>query len=143
MTLTGLSLKAVATAIAFTSFAFAFSIHATMTNRNFGYDLPEVNQQNPANPVNVFATSQAHSFLSDYNYKIAEALKDFPTYADRQSQFEVSLLSFFVTPTTKRSELEMQTPSASVTPPVITSPPGASAVEQKNQGARPGAELVD
>src|SRR5262245_2278733 len=35
-----------------------------------------------------------------------------------------------------------QNPAASVTPPVMTSPPGAAAVEQRSRGALPGAALV-
>ena len=35
-----------------------------------------------------------------------------------------------------------QNPAASVTPPVMKSPPGAAAVEQRSQGALPGAALV-
>jgi len=35
-----------------------------------------------------------------------------------------------------------QNPSAPITPPVMTSPPGAAAVEQRSQGALPGAALV-
>ena len=36
-----------------------------------------------------------------------------------------------------------QNPAAPITPPVMTSPPGAAAVEQKSQGTRPGATLVE
>src|SRR5688572_17776066 len=35
-----------------------------------------------------------------------------------------------------------QNPAASVTPPVMKSPPGAAAVEQRSQGSLPGAALV-
>src|SRR5262245_54351508 len=35
-----------------------------------------------------------------------------------------------------------QGPTTSITPPVMTSPPGAAAVEQRSQGTRPGATLV-
>jgi hypothetical protein len=35
-----------------------------------------------------------------------------------------------------------QGPATSITPPVMTSPPGAAAVEQRSQGTRPSAELV-
>jgi len=35
-----------------------------------------------------------------------------------------------------------QNPAAPITPPVMTSPPGAAAVEQRSQGALPGAKLV-
>ena len=35
-----------------------------------------------------------------------------------------------------------QNPSAPITPPVMTSPPGAAAVEQRSQGALPGATFV-
>jgi hypothetical protein len=35
-----------------------------------------------------------------------------------------------------------QNPAAPITPPVMTSPPGAAAVEQRSQGALPGAALV-
>jgi hypothetical protein len=35
-----------------------------------------------------------------------------------------------------------QNPASSVAPPVMTSPPGAAAVEQRSQGALPGAALV-
>src|SRR5262249_15020607 len=35
-----------------------------------------------------------------------------------------------------------QNPSAPITPPVMTSPPGAAAVEQRSQGALPGATIV-
>jgi hypothetical protein len=35
-----------------------------------------------------------------------------------------------------------QSPAAPITPPVMTSPPGAATVEQRTQGARPGAALV-
>ena len=35
-----------------------------------------------------------------------------------------------------------QSPAAPITPPVMTSPPGAATVEQRKQGARPGAALV-
>src|SRR5262245_53726325 len=36
-----------------------------------------------------------------------------------------------------------QSPPAPITPPVITSPPGAAAVEQKSQGTRPAAQLIE
>src|SRR5215475_12794539 len=36
-----------------------------------------------------------------------------------------------------------QSPTTSPTPPVMTSPPGAAAVEQRSQGTLPGAALVD
>ncbi len=35
-----------------------------------------------------------------------------------------------------------QSPAAPIKPPVMTSPPGAAAVEQRSQGTRPGAELI-
>jgi hypothetical protein len=35
-----------------------------------------------------------------------------------------------------------QNPEAPITPPVMTSPPGAASVEQRSQGAQPGATLV-
>jgi hypothetical protein len=35
-----------------------------------------------------------------------------------------------------------QNPAAPIAPPVMTSPPGAAAVEQRSQGAQPGAALV-
>jgi hypothetical protein len=35
-----------------------------------------------------------------------------------------------------------QSPTATITPPVMASPPGAAAVEQRSQGALPGATLV-
>src|SRR5215813_9458903 len=35
-----------------------------------------------------------------------------------------------------------QNPAATPTPPVMKSPPGAAAVEQRSQGALPGAELI-
>jgi len=35
-----------------------------------------------------------------------------------------------------------QSPAAPITPPVMTSPPGAATVEQRKQGARAGAALV-
>jgi hypothetical protein len=35
-----------------------------------------------------------------------------------------------------------QNPAAPITPPVMTSPPGAAAVEQRSQGALPGAAIV-
>src|SRR5215470_12191937 len=35
-----------------------------------------------------------------------------------------------------------QNPAAPITPPVMTSPPGAMTIEQRSQGARPGAELA-
>src|SRR5262245_20616557 len=35
-----------------------------------------------------------------------------------------------------------QNPAAPITPPVMTSPPGAVAVQQQSQGALPGAALV-
>src|SRR4029434_4832178 len=35
-----------------------------------------------------------------------------------------------------------QNPAAPITPPVMTSPTGAAAVEQRSQGAQPGARLV-
>ncbi len=38
--------------------------------------------------------------------------------------------------------IRTQSPAAPITPPVMTSPPGAAAVEQRTQGARPGATLV-
>ncbi len=41
-----------------------------------------------------------------------------------------------------RSATAQQSPAAPITPPVMTSPPGAAAVEQRSQGTRPGAELV-
>jgi hypothetical protein len=41
------------------------------------------------------------------------------------------------------SETAQQNPAATITPPVITSPAGAAAVEQKSQGARPSAALVE
>ncbi|MEW6206718.1 MAG: hypothetical protein AB1631_00020 [Acidobacteriota bacterium] len=40
-------------------------------------------------------------------------------------------------------ETEQQSPAAPITPPVITIPAGAEKVEQKFQGARPGASLVE
>ena len=36
-----------------------------------------------------------------------------------------------------------QSPAAPIVPPVITSPPGAASVEQRAQGTRPGAHLVE
>jgi hypothetical protein len=39
-------------------------------------------------------------------------------------------------------DAQAQSRTANITPPVITSPPGANAVEQKAQGSRPPAELV-
>src|SRR5882724_3863724 len=36
-----------------------------------------------------------------------------------------------------------QNPSPTPTPPIITSPPGAGAIEQKLQGTRPAAKLVE
>src|SRR5215470_12793490 len=38
--------------------------------------------------------------------------------------------------------IAQQNPAAPITPPVMTSPPGAAAVEQRSQGALPGAELI-
>jgi hypothetical protein len=38
--------------------------------------------------------------------------------------------------------IAQQNPAATPTPPVMKSPPGAAAVEQRSQGALPGAELV-
>jgi hypothetical protein len=42
----------------------------------------------------------------------------------------------------KGDEPEEQSPAAPIPPPVITVPPGAAAVEQKSQGARPAATLI-
>jgi hypothetical protein len=40
-------------------------------------------------------------------------------------------------------EAGQQNSAAPITPPVMTSPPGAAAVEQRSQGTRPGAALVE
>src|SRR5687768_66345 len=40
-------------------------------------------------------------------------------------------------------EAGQQNSAAPITPPVMTSPPGAEAVEQRSQGRRPGAALVE
>jgi hypothetical protein len=42
----------------------------------------------------------------------------------------------------RRNATAQQSPAAPITPPVMTSPPGAAAVEQRSQGTRPGAELI-
>jgi len=42
----------------------------------------------------------------------------------------------------RRNTTAQQSPTAPITPPVMTSPPGAAVVEQRSQGTRPGAELV-
>ncbi|HEU4386733.1 MAG TPA: hypothetical protein VFV34_02970, partial [Blastocatellia bacterium] len=43
----------------------------------------------------------------------------------------------------ERDKQDEQSPAAPITPPVITVPPGAEAVEQKSQGTRPSAVLVE
>ena len=42
-----------------------------------------------------------------------------------------------------RGEAEMQNPVAPTIPPVMTSPPSAAVVEQRSQGTRPGASLIE
>src|SRR5690349_12237524 len=42
-----------------------------------------------------------------------------------------------------RPEPDLQNPASPITPPVITVPQGAETVEQKSQGTRSGAKLVD
>jgi hypothetical protein len=42
----------------------------------------------------------------------------------------------------RRNTTAQQSPAAPITPPVMTSPPGAAAVEQRSPGTRPGAELT-
>lgn len=59
-----------------------------------------------------------------------------------------ALLASLASPTlfskvyTNQLSAAQQGPATPITPPVMTSPPGAAAVEQRSQGTRPGAELI-
>jgi len=53
-----------------------------------------------------------------------------------------SLFSKGATNQSPEFSIARQNPAAPITPPVMTSPPGAAAVEQRAQGALPGAEPV-
>jgi hypothetical protein len=52
------------------------------------------------------------------------------------------LVSVFALTLSSLRSTAQQSPATNTTPPVMTSPPGAAAVEQRSQGSLPGAELV-
>jgi len=58
------------------------------------------------------------------------------------SQFEPPLRVLGSDSGSVRLEVDAQSPTVPITLPVITSPPGAAAVEQRAQGTRPAAEIV-
>src|ERR1051325_3200773 len=65
-------------------------------------------------------------------------------YSDAKHDLSQSLKSLAVSvKEADGEETEQQPPAAPIKPPVITTPPGAEKVEQKAQGSRASAELVE
>jgi hypothetical protein len=72
-----------------------------------------------------------------------KAKRDFwPLYALLALFASTSLFSNGATNQQPEFTTMLQNPAATATPPVMKSPPGAAAVEQRSQGALPGAALV-
>ncbi len=113
MNLTLQTLKAVATAIALATVFFAFAVYHPPSGGNVGAESSHG------------GTVTIHSAAK---YDLSRPLGALAT-SGKETDGE-------------RDETEQQPPPAPITPPVITSPPGAEKVEQKSQGTRPSAELI-
>jgi hypothetical protein len=104
-------------------------------------------------------TATAISVRSAVKHDVSQSLRllteifkdsDNPTDGDARHLLDPALHdSEFVAPrrslaaNPEREETARQNPAAPIVPPLMTSPKGAAVIEQKSQGTRPGATLVE
>src|SRR2546427_1423171 len=108
MNLTLKALKAVATAIALATVFFAFAVYRPRSGVNVGAETNHV-----TNGAVTIHSAAKHDTSQPLGSLVASGKE------------------------TDGEETEQQPPPAPITPPVMTSPPGAEKVEQKSQGTRP------
>lgn len=138
------SLKSVATAIILATVFFAFAVYGQHARGNHGKKTRHVKKGSITNRCAV-----AHD-LSRPLWALADADKDVfsrtgqpPTIAPYISHLTIPSQSLAGNQNDESNETLKQNSAAPITLPVMTSPKGAAAVEQRSQGTRTGAALVE
>ncbi len=135
------ALKTVATAIALTTILFASATPPSSVNTG-----SETNLRNDAAIIVQAGAAMipARSFGSPAGVEHNAALDSahLPEFGSPNSRFHASTQAFATEVSHDRGETEQQSPEP-ITPPVMTSPSGAAAVEQRSQGNRPPAAIVE
>jgi len=138
------SLKTVAIAVAPVTIFFAFAAYQLCSEVDVSLGTSQVK-----GGTVTMRSAVAHDIsrplvaLADFDKEPLGDASQSLAFALRSSQFEAPSHALAPNPEGEHSETEQQGSAAPITPPVMTSPPGAAAVEQRSQGTRQGAVLVE
>jgi hypothetical protein len=138
------ALKTVTTAISLLTIFSAFAVYGQHSQKEVG------KKTSPPKSTVITNRSAVTQDLSRPLWSMAASYKEIisqqhhlPGFSSLSSQPALPLEALATNQSDEHSEAAKQNPPAPITPPVISSPAGAGAVEQKSQGTRPGAVLVE